>query len=191
VARPRSEDKRSAILAAAAEIFAERGLGAATSAISSAAGIAEGTLFTYFKTKDELLNALYQEIKMELATTMMSDFPRKKSVRNRLRHIWERFVTWGVADSVSRFALAHLEVSDRLTAESRAAGSAPFAEVETLVDDAAAQHLFRNIPEELIAASLRSLASAAMDLIAANPEMADRYRKEGFEIFWAGVTRKR
>jgi len=191
MARPKSDDKRSAILAAAAEIFAERGLGAATSAISSAAGIAEGTLFTYFKTKDELLNALYREIKMELSSAMMSNFPRKKSVRTRLHHIWNRFVNWGVANPVSRFALAHLEVSDRLTDESKVAGSAPFAEVETMVDDAAAQRLFRNVPEELIAASLRSLASATMDLIAANPRMADQYREAGFEIFWTGVTKKR
>jgi hypothetical protein len=39
---------------------------------SGAARIAEGTLFTYFKTKDELVNALYREIKVELADAMMS-----------------------------------------------------------------------------------------------------------------------
>jgi AcrR family transcriptional regulator len=64
MARPKSEDKRNAILSAATEVFAERGLSAATSAISSAAGVAEGTLFTYFKTKDELINALYRETKL-------------------------------------------------------------------------------------------------------------------------------
>jgi uncharacterized alpha-E superfamily protein len=42
------------------DLFAERGIGhTPTSAISAAAGIAEGTLFTYFKTKDELINELY------------------------------------------------------------------------------------------------------------------------------------
>ena len=66
MARPKSEDKRNAILSAATEVFAERGLSAATSAISTAAGVAEVPLFTYFKTKDELINALYREIKLEL-----------------------------------------------------------------------------------------------------------------------------
>jgi AcrR family transcriptional regulator len=47
MARAKSEDKRNAILSAATEVFAERGLGAATSAISHEAGVAEGTLFTY------------------------------------------------------------------------------------------------------------------------------------------------
>ena len=65
MARPKSEDKRNAILDAATRVFAERGLAAApTSEISRRAGVADGTLFTYFKTKDDLINALYREIKL-------------------------------------------------------------------------------------------------------------------------------
>jgi AcrR family transcriptional regulator len=60
LARPRSDDKRKAILSPVTQIFAERGLSAPTSAISNLAGVAEGTLFTYFENKDALLNALYQ-----------------------------------------------------------------------------------------------------------------------------------
>ena len=81
MARPKSEDKRNGILDAATHVFAERGLTAApTSEISEQAGVAEGTLFTYFNTKDGLINALCREIKLELADAMMSDFPRKKKV---------------------------------------------------------------------------------------------------------------
>jgi AcrR family transcriptional regulator len=49
LAKPKSEDKRNAILSAATQVFAERGLGAPTAAITGAAGIAEGSLFTYSK----------------------------------------------------------------------------------------------------------------------------------------------
>ena len=43
MARPKSEDKRNAILDAATRVFAERGLTAApTSEISKQAGVAEG-----------------------------------------------------------------------------------------------------------------------------------------------------
>ena len=100
MARPKSDDKRNAILDAATRVFAERGLTAApTSEISKQAGVAEGTLFTYFKTKDDLINALYREIKLELADAMMSGFPRKKSVRARLRHVWDGYVNWGSNES--------------------------------------------------------------------------------------------
>ena len=58
MARPRSEDKRSATVSpdAAAQVVAEYGVSAPTAKISKVAGVAEGTLFTYFATKDELLN---------------------------------------------------------------------------------------------------------------------------------------
>jgi AcrR family transcriptional regulator len=99
VARPKSEDKRNAILNAATRLFAERGLAAAPmSEISRLADVAAGTLFTYFTTKDDLINSLYREIKLELADAMMSDFPRKKNVRTRLQHVWDRYVNWGVAN---------------------------------------------------------------------------------------------
>src|ERR1700743_2929883 len=110
MARPKSEDKRNAILSAAAEVIAERGLGAPTSAISRVAGVAEGTLFTYFATKDELVNALYREIKQELAKAMMTGFPRKKSIRQRLQHVWNAYVSWGVAHGTYHRALKQIEV---------------------------------------------------------------------------------
>src|SRR5271156_6161536 len=110
MARPKSEDKRNAILSAATEVFAERGLSAATSAISAAAGIAEGTLFTYFKTKDELVNALYRELKLDLADAMMSGFPRRATVRIRFEHVWNKYIDWGLANPTEQKALAQINV---------------------------------------------------------------------------------
>lgn len=54
MARPKSEDKKQALLEAATVAFAQSGIAASTSAIARSAGVAEGTLFRYFATKDEL-----------------------------------------------------------------------------------------------------------------------------------------
>ena len=191
MARPKSEDKRNAILDAATRLFAERGLTAApTSEISKQAGVAEGTLFTYFKTKDDLINALYREIKLELADAMMSDFPRKKNVGTRMRHVWDRYVNWGIANSRQRKALAQLQVSEVLTEESRDAGGAPFVEFQTMIRDAIEQRIFRNdVPVELISKSLAALVEATIDLTVSNPSKAKTYRDSGFQMFWAGITK--
>src|ERR1700737_485074 len=145
MARPKSEDKRNAILDAATRLFAERGLAAApTSEISKRAGVAEGTLFTYFATKDDLINSLYREIKLELADAMMSDFPRKKNVRTRLHHVWDRYVNWGIANPKQRKVLTQLQVSEVLTKESRATGGAPFVEFQIMIRDAIDGRVFRD-----------------------------------------------
>ena len=191
MARPKSEDKRSAILDAATRLFAERGLAATpTSEISRRAGVAEGTLFTYFETKDDLINSLYREIKLELADAMMSDFPRKKNVRTRLRHVWDRYVNWGIANPKQRKVLAQLQVSEVLTKESRDAGGTPFVEFQSMIRDAIEQRIFRNdLPAELISKSLAALVEATIDLTVSNPAKAKDYRDSGFQMFWVGVTK--
>src|SRR5215831_11681244 len=88
MARPLSDDKRTAILEAAAEVVAGLGVSAPTAKIAKAAGVAEGTVFTYFATKDELLNQLYLEIKTDLRDAMMTGYPSGKSIAHRSRHVW-------------------------------------------------------------------------------------------------------
>jgi AcrR family transcriptional regulator len=192
VARPKSEDRRNAILDAATRLFAERGLTAApTSEISKQAGVAEGTLFTYFETKDHLINALYRKIKLELADAMMSDFPRKKNVRTKLRHVWDRYLGWGIANPKQRKVLAQLQVAEVLTEESRNAGSAPFVEFQIMIRGAMEQRVFRNdAPVELISRSLAALVEAMIDLTVSNPSKARQYRDSGFQMFWAGITKR-
>ena len=71
MARPLCEDKRDAILAAAAELVAALGTSAPTAKIAKGAGVAEGTLFTYFPDKDALLAALFLDIEGELAGALL------------------------------------------------------------------------------------------------------------------------
>jgi AcrR family transcriptional regulator len=189
MAKPKSEDKRNAILSAATQVFAERGLGAPTAAITSAAGIAEGSLFTYFKTKDELINALYRDLKLELADAMMSGFPRKQSVRHRLEHVWNGYVQWGVTNPDQQKVLKQIQFWGGLTQESKQAGSAPFTEMQRMTEDAVTQRIFKDIPQTLIGATLVALAEMTMDFIVREPKKAEVYRTAGFEMLWAAVTR--
>jgi AcrR family transcriptional regulator len=189
MARSKSEEKREAILAAAISVFAERGLSAPTSAVSKAARVAEGTLFTYFPTKDDLLNALYRQIKLDLADVLMSGFARKKDVRAKLQHIWDAFVNWGVANPDRRKALAQLVVSQKLTNETKAVGAAPFAEIGAMGRDAIAQGTIRDLPQEFVIAMMEALTQATIELIATNPSNAAKYRTLGFEAFWNSLKK--
>ena len=190
MARLKSEDKRNSILSAATEVFAERGLAAPTVAITAVAGVAEGTLFTYFRTKDELVNALYREIKLELADAMMSGFPRKASVRHRLQHVWSRYVEWGIANEKQHKVLRQMMVWEGLTDASKAAGSAPFVEIETMAQDAVAQLLVKDLPQAFIGATMSALAETAIEFARQDPKRAGVYQVSGFEMLCAGIARK-
>jgi len=58
---------RELIIAAAAAVFAERGLEAATAEIAHRAGVGEATLFRRFPTKDDLIDAIIETRMDELA----------------------------------------------------------------------------------------------------------------------------
>jgi len=53
--RPRSDEKRIAILEAATRIIAAQGLSAPTAGIAKEAGVPNGSFFSYFETKTESL----------------------------------------------------------------------------------------------------------------------------------------
>ncbi|WP_345023178.1 helix-turn-helix domain-containing protein [Actinomadura keratinilytica] len=57
---------RARILAAAEEVFAEKGEGASTEEVASRAGVAIGTVFRHFPTKRDLLAAIMKELRARL-----------------------------------------------------------------------------------------------------------------------------
>ena len=191
MARPLSDDRRAALLSAAVKVFAERGLSAPTSAISREADVSEGSFFTYFKTKDELLNLLYRELRLTLGDAVMAGFPRRGGVRQRMEHIWTQHIAWNVAHPTERKVLRQLYLSTAITAEIRADGGALFAEVDRLEKDAREQRLLRDVPPEMVSQTLKALLDMAADLTTLHPRKADTYRTQGFEMFWAALSSRR
>jgi len=190
MARPRSEDKRNAILDAAVAEFASGGVWTTpTSAISRAAGVAEGTLFTYFASKEVLVNELYRALKTELAELMLADWPDEADPRTQYRHIWDRYVYWGV-DNPGKFrVLSQLKVSDQVSEESRTAGMAPFARLEVLARDCIGKKLVRDRPLPFLGAMLGAMAETTMVFVAeAGKKGRVDYCAAGFEIFWQGIA---
>jgi AcrR family transcriptional regulator len=188
MARPRSEDKRSAILASATELVAAQGLGAPTAKIAKHAGVAEGTLFTYFDNKDDLLNQLYLAIKTDLRDAMMEDYPATQSLAARTRHIWDRYIDWGSAFPAKRKAMSQLGVSDRITDTSKEIGRKAFREIEALVQESLAAGALRDQPPAFTAAIMEALADAVMKFTTQEPDQAERYKQAGFEAFWRAIS---
>jgi AcrR family transcriptional regulator len=188
VARPRSEDKRDAILTAATELVATQGLGAATAKIAKQAGVAEGTLFIYFANKDDLLNQLYLEIKADLRAAMMADYPTDQGLAERSRHAWDRYIDWAGAFPSKRKAMVQLAVSDRITDASKEIGRRSFREIEALLQESFAAGALKDQPMAFGAAIMEALADTAMGFIAREPDRAAHYKRIGFEAFWRAIS---
>ena len=63
MARPRKDDKGPRILQAAVKVFARKGYFAArVSDIAKKAGVADGTIYLYFRSKEDILVSLFDEV---------------------------------------------------------------------------------------------------------------------------------
>jgi AcrR family transcriptional regulator len=181
--RPKSDEKRAAILEAATRIIVMQGLSAPTMVIAREAGVANGSLFTYFATKTDLFNQLYLELKMELATGAMN-LPAATEVREQFFYLWKKWMNWAISNPDKRRALAQLSVSDEITPETRAAGHKMMAHVSDLLERARANGPMQKVSKGFLVALMNSVADATMDFMTQDPANAKKHSKEGFDAFW-------
>jgi len=86
----RGGDKRERILDAAVRVFARKGFYLTrVSEVAKAAGVADGTIYLYFKSKDDLLVSLFEHRIERLLTYMDTELPRVASATYKLQRIIE------------------------------------------------------------------------------------------------------
>jgi len=81
-------DKRCAIMRAALELVAEQGFHAAPMAlVAERAGVAAGTIYRYFESKDDLITEIYHYLEGRFIATVMEEYPEGAPVRDRFLHV--------------------------------------------------------------------------------------------------------
>jgi len=87
-ADPARADKREAILRAAIDVFAERGFfNAQVADVARAAGVAAGTVYLYFRGKDDLLVSIFDRTMKTAIAEGRRSVERLADPRDRLREI--------------------------------------------------------------------------------------------------------
>ncbi|EMU2300691.1 TetR/AcrR family transcriptional regulator [Salmonella enterica] len=179
MARPKSEDKKQALLEAATQAIAQSGIAASTAVIARNAGVAEGTLFRYFATKDELINTLYLHLKQDLCQSMIMELDRSiTDAKMMTRFIWNSYISWGLNHPARHRAIRQLAVSEKLTKETEQRADDMFPEF--MSDE------YRAFGDGLFLA----LAETTMDFAARDPARAGEYIALGFEAMWRALTRE-
>jgi TetR/AcrR family fatty acid metabolism transcriptional regulator len=91
VPRPRTDDKRRRILAAAVRVFARKGYFAArVSDVARRAGVADGTIYLYFRGKEDILVSLFDERMAGHLAAVREQIASVPGAPERLRTIAER-----------------------------------------------------------------------------------------------------
>lgn len=184
MARAKSEDKRSAILAAAVRVIARQGTGAPTAGIAKEAGVANGSLFTYFETKTVLFNELYLELKRDMLSAAMEGLPVGAEIRAQCLCAWRNWTQWAVGSPEKRKTLSVLGASDEISPATRQLGHEIMSSLASLLDKARAAGAMQSKPMPLVLALMNALAEATMDFMLHDPINAQQHCDTGFEALW-------
>ena len=94
----KDEDKHQKILRAAVKVFSEKGFfNSRVSEIAKEANVADGTIYLYFKNKDDLLISLFEEEFGKIVENTRAELEREKDALQKIR----------------RFAITHLSIVSR------------------------------------------------------------------------------
>ena len=95
--KERVQDKRERILSAALKVFADRGFyNAKVSEVAREAGVADGTIYLYFRNKDDLLISLFEDRMDYLITRLVEELER---------------VGGSAVDRIRRMVFMHLSIA--------------------------------------------------------------------------------
>lgn len=103
----RRQKRSGEILAAAREVFLERGFErTAISEVAARVGIVEGLVFSYFPTKRDLLHEVLREMYEPLIQDMADGYARLRGLRARLRFIvWRHVRVYAETPGLARLVL--------------------------------------------------------------------------------------
>ncbi len=188
MARPASEEKRAAILRAATDLVATSGTGVSTAKIAKKAGVAEGTIFTYFSTKEELLGALFLELEGALAHALLHDPLPGDEGRDDILQFWTRLIDWGAANPHQWRTLKRLKVSSQVPDHVWAEGERLFDAASAMLGRALARHAGETTGIRYAGLMMNAIAEATFDAIARNPDQSSLLKERGFAVFWGGMA---
>ncbi|MBK8253621.1 MAG: TetR/AcrR family transcriptional regulator [Polyangiaceae bacterium] len=110
--RPRVGDKRAQVLAAALELFAERGYhGTAVPEVAQKAGVGTGTLYRFFPTKEALVNVVYREAKARLGAVLLTGLDQEPPGKTWFMALWSRLASFAKSEPL---AFQFLEMQDHV-----------------------------------------------------------------------------
>ena len=157
LAKSVAPDKRETILRAAVKVFARKGyFNSKVADIAAAAGIADGTVYLYFKSKDEILHSVFDQAMERFIAEGKSELAGLARPEDRLRKIAELHLARLSADRELAIVFqVELRGSIKFMQEFSAAGFAEYLDIiRQTIEDGQRSGAFRGDIKPVVAAKI-------------------------------------
>ena len=189
-------DKREAILRAAIKVFARKGyFSSKVSDIAKEAGIADGTVYLYFKSKDEILHSIFHRAMAEFISEGKKELAEIPSPEAKLYRIAELHLEKLGADRDMAIVFqVELRGSTKFVQEFSAAGFAEYLDIiRETIEAGQKTGVFRDDLKPILCAKI---LYGALDEMVTNWILSNKsyplapLASEVLKIFFGGVMRK-
>lgn len=117
------ENKEEALLCATLHLVNNRGFHDASMAkIAKLAGVAPGTIYLYFKSKQDLINKLYLRTKETFCKHAFDDYHTNDCIKNRFKNIWINIAEYKLSNTDDAMFLFLCDISPLVDEEIRQEG---------------------------------------------------------------------
>ena len=194
--RPPGGDKRTAILRAAIQVFARNGyFNSKVADIAGEAGVADGTVYLYFKSKEDILHSIFDQSMEEAISEAKRQLASITDAREKLRRIaFLHLERLGADRDLAVVFQVELRGSTKFMEEFSAAGFAEYLSlIRVAFEDGQTAGVFR---ADLNPKVVAKVLFGALDEMATNWILSKRRYKlapmadQVLEIFLNGVSAK-
>lgn len=184
-------DKKAAVLKAALELISEQGFhGAPMSQIAQRANIGVGTIYRYFSSKEEMINALYIDIKTRLIRYILRNYSEDLPVQESFKQMFRDVVRYCIEHHPELSFMEQYENSPLITPATRAEASRIAGPVNNLFQRAAAENLLKELPLEMYGALIYGAVISLVKLYLSGKAKLDEGSLDaGLNAVWDMIKR--
>ncbi len=185
-------DKKQLLLNAALKLFVEYGFhGTPTSLIAKEAGVANGTLFHYFKTKDELIVALYVDIKSRMSAHVFENARGHATFKETVKEQYLASLYWALDNQLQFRFVEQFKNSPYLAQIAPQEMEASLKPFYDMLHKGIKDKIIKPHPVDMLFTLISSQTYGINQyLIAQNLPKAKQHQviSESFEMLWAMIT---
>lgn len=185
-------DKRTLLMISARKLFAENGFyGTATARIAKEAKVSNGILFHYFPTKEELIKAMYLDLKDRLFKYSIEQVYKGATLKESIYTLWLAAIEWNLENEEDFEFMQQYDNSPYYSEEVEKSHRYVQMSLE-LAENGVNQGVFKKIPPILHFKMLSGMVTTAVRFFKQNPEMIENieFRNNLFEMAWDAIRKQ-
>ena len=185
------KEKERKILDTSLKLFVERGFhGTSTAEIAKTAGVATGTLFHYFKTKEELIDNLYIYTKESILEEVDNDYNNEKTFKENVKSLWLKFVCFGIKNPYKFSFILTFHCSPYITAFTKERIENRFAELLEVYKKGFREHEIKEMYDELLIDYFwGNIFNTVMHFEKYPDKKIEENIELSFKLFWNGISK--